>query len=626
MRALPDLATRLSWGSAPMSFNTIHPVRLAQDRTAHPGGPGRKAGNTLQTQNIALAPRQEIKLPQTRNRGVDRPRIAITRPQTERPRAELRPRIAGTPLKTAGALKESAGRPKNDIDFKLFTCKRSSSYKAFLAQLGYHHDMLNFGDTLGDAEAALGRLEDLRQRATAYVNKSGHSRKNEIRDLLQEIANEKMVFERLRDDLSNGHALPDHMFFTEVLDFVREGVSLQDAGVADRLNLTPAEARDIINEGQFYDLSPEKVSLLRKYINSIEKQSMPPEARKRDFDLQLLQGRGFDQKEAKLLVDAGLGLKEGLLYRAVRLPISADTIVGGMRDSNLTAAPTKAGSGAFNTVYFVQYATPNGPYTGVFKPLPPVTGKDIENGWVADRIGINCKNPQNAMRNLATYDVARQLGFNVVPHTEISIHTPPPPPPKDATLGIVMARAKGKPAGEISPGAFKLPEVRREVTKLQLLDALTGQGDRHRFNYFIHIDDELGATVTGIDNDQCFGKNTHLPDDVAYADRKGKDGFWGVNLPPVVDTEMVAAFDQLTPGGLEATLAGKLTPEEITAAKDRLVAIKGHLSELRKRNAVIEPDGWLFTDKYFNGSGASSYVARDRAIVKDGYVRPPARA
>ena len=53
----------------------------------------------------------------------------------------------------------------------------------------------------------------------------------------------------------------------------------------------------------------------------------------------------------------------------------------------------------------------------------------------------------------------------------------------------------------------------RELTKLQLLDQLTGQGDRHRGNYFVDIQgsgNKVTVKVTGIDNDLCFGSKIQI--------------------------------------------------------------------------------------------------------------------
>ncbi len=63
---------------------------------------------------------------------------------------------------------------------------------------------------------------------------------------------------------------------------------------------------------------------------------------------------------------------------------------------------------------------------------------------------------------------------------------------------------------------YKNPETQKGMSNLQLLDAITGQQDRHGGNIF--VDDTTGK-VKGIDNDMAFGKSR----------KKIFDGQWGEN-------------------------------------------------------------------------------------------------
>jgi hypothetical protein len=50
--------------------------------------------------------------------------------------------------------------------------------------------------------------------------------------------------------------------------------------------------------------------------------------------------------------------------------------------------------------------------------------------------------------------------------------------------------------------------VAQKLNKLMWLDLITGQGDRHWSNYFVHIDPTTHeATIKGIDNDASFSEN-----------------------------------------------------------------------------------------------------------------------
>ena len=241
-------------------------------------------------------------------------------------------------------------------------------------------------------------------------------------------------------------------------------------------------------------------------------------------------------------------------------------------------------------------------FKGVIKPLAPPDPKRTAKQQAPQEVGIGIdpKNPQYAMRNIATRDLADALGFDVVPRTEIGTHGGQPV--------LVMERAPGN-TGEASGEAdYSNPDVKRELTKLQLLDALTGQSDRHYGNYFIHVDKTTGAgRVTGIDNDMSFGKNLDDPQAIADMSRNA------VGLPPVVDTDMVQAFRNLSadPNRLEQLLRDKnLSADEIAAARGRLAAIMNHLNQLPPQN-IIAPNQWGDARVHQILMGGPSYVGRD---------------
>jgi hypothetical protein len=136
------------------------------------------------------------------------------------------------------------------------------------------------------------------------------------------------------------------------------------------------------------------------------------------------------------------------------------------------------------------------------------------------------------------------------------------------------------------------PQVLREVTKLQLLDHLTAQGDRHSSNYFVHVDAKGGIKVTGIDNDQCFGEKATDPESIRFGKGPDRQGFRGSSLPPVVDHEMAIAINSLTTEDLQAMLGDKLSRGEVSAAKMRLEGVQKHIANLESQGFVIAPSEW----------------------------------
>lgn len=294
-------------------------------------------------------------------------------------------------------------------------------------------------------------------------------------------------------------------------------------------------------------------------------------------------------------------------YEGINLKLTQQTRPS-FTDANVIETPKMLGSGFFNTVFEVQLRSPNGTKAdAVFKPL-----SSSDNGWVARETGIPLENPQIAMRNIATADYAKALGFDVIPHTSIGFLTMPTNQGGTGTpaLGLVMERAAGEAAAVSSLKTLQLPEVIREVTKLQLLDHLTGQGDRHADNYFVHVEQDGPVKVTGIDNDQCFGKKLTDPEGIRHTGHLNC-GFRGTGLPPVVDYEMAIAINSLTPGQLDAMLGDKLSEPEVDAAKQRLVGVQEHIVRLQEKGLVIDPHQWSESHLLKDISPENSYAVRE---------------
>jgi hypothetical protein len=260
-------------------------------------------------------------------------------------------------------------------------------------------------------------------------------------------------------------------------------------------------------------------------------------------------------------------------------------------DDDVIDPPSYLAAGRFNRVFSVKLRGLNGePLDRVFKPLAAV-----EKGWVAERTGIDLRNPQTAMRNLATLAYAQRLGFDVIPDMKVGLLTLPGPGSPQPQLGLVMERAPGHSARMTSLPDLRRGDVARETTKLQLLDHLTGQGDRHSENYFIHIDPQSRVKVTGIDNDQCFGHKAHRPDAMRpdfTSFRLDRIGFNGTGLPKFIDTEMAKAVTSVTPEHLHEMLVDKLSAAEVQAAVKRLEGVKAHVAQLSQQGKVLSPQAW----------------------------------
>ena len=322
--------------------------------------------------------------------------------------------------------------------------------------------------------------------------------------------------------------------------------------------------------------------------------------------------------DARLLLElhnAGLDSSMSEVYIDYNLPVTADTMIR-YTDRNVTRPLHKLGHGRFNTVYDVEHDDGE---RRIFKPLPPpdLTRKNkVERGWVASRTGIDPYDPQTAVRNLSTCRLAEELGFDVVVRTELGLHTLPEG--TRPVLGLVMEVAPGQAARVVPSrtGVFTQPDTRREITKLQLLDCLTAQGDRHGRNYFIGVRPGSGVRVAGIDNDQCLGSRVRHPDVIRQGLRHEPGrGFRGCGLPPVIDTDMARALEDLTPERVGQLLENKLHPDEVDATVERLFVIKDHIEHLRQEGRIINPDAWGSAIVEQLTDYTNSYFQRERELA-----------
>jgi hypothetical protein len=326
-------------------------------------------------------------------------------------------------------------------------------------------------------------------------------------------------------------------------------------------------------------------------------------------------GQGIMAQDQRLLLDV-LDVQAKLasadhLYKQANLKETSDTNPAFI-DAKLLEKPKVLGSGAFNTVFAVKLQNPDGSvFDGVFKPL-----NATEDGGVAKASGIPKDDPQTAMRNLATVAYAKKLGLDVIADTRVTL-IDTGRGPLDLDLGLIMERARGKPASKVDASILARADVSAEITKLQLLDHLTGQGDRHSNNYFINIEPNGRAKVTGIDNDQSFGKDLTHPADIQWGDDPRYDDFRGTALPPVVDTEMERSINALTKEDIRSMLGNKLSEAEIAAAVSRHQGVKDHIAQLRADNKIIDPAQWGHPKVQQLLNWENSYVGRELDAINN---------
>ncbi|MBN2982756.1 eCIS core domain-containing protein [Cohnella algarum] len=264
--------------------------------------------------------------------------------------------------------------------------------------------------------------------------------------------------------------------------------------------------------------------------------------------------------------------------------------------------------------------------------LPPTASeaefnKAEDEAWVArDHAGIDLKSARLAERNVAMSRLDQLLGAGVIARTEFALRNTG----TEIQKGTFMLKAQGKQAGSLMKGGQLaegasgpgqeggLPAIdlhdsnlQRCLSRLQLIDALAMQVDRHFGNFFIQFDESgrvLG--VTGIDNDMAFGKIKTVA--------KGRKEFPGISR--FVDKELAERILALRDEELVAVMEDLLSPEEMDALLSRLHGLQEHLKQEKTR--LLDPDEWndatakgmLDEHKSFDNDHSSYYGRMKEAV------------
>jgi hypothetical protein len=268
------------------------------------------------------------------------------------------------------------------------------------------------------------------------------------------------------------------------------------------------------------------------------------------------------------------------LARAVReefLKSEATTF----KDDNLRSRLKEIGSGAAHTVSKGSYTVGGEAQFRVHKGDDEVLVHPNGGRFGApSKLKLDQTNPRLLERSVFTAKLDKELGFNVCVGTDFATH--------HDQIGLVMELAQGTTAADAYVVEDNPARAQKELLKLQLLDILTGQADRHHSNYMVQTNEQgqvLG--VKGIDSDFCMGPEPH--DILGIV---GENAVHLPGLPPVVDTEMALAVRRLTPEKLQELCGDFFDDDTIEAAKSRLTQLKSHIDVLETRECVIPPDQW----------------------------------
>ncbi|WP_157041646.1 DUF4157 domain-containing protein [Nitriliruptor alkaliphilus] len=285
---------------------------------------------------------------------------------------------------------------------------------------------------------------------------------------------------------------------------------------------------------------------------------------------------------------------------------------GSLDDFYLTATKDSAVGGGVNRLDYVAYGASSPIQEGYFKEDRSFNAAVLHN---EKAVGIHQHDPNYGGRSLAMYRLDQLLGGDVIARTEFAVHTSATPsgakgkaPATARTkFGFVTEKAAGPSMGELLK-AERVTRTAREharatkpgevvdledatlqscLNKLQLIDVIAGQLDRHEGNYHV-AHDAAGKVVgvTGIDNDMAFGANMTTPDH-----RSSRTSPNYLALPDLVDEGFGKRILKVTDADLRSALSGLLTSAEIDATVSRFQAVQDHVRKQQQANTLVSTWG-----------------------------------
>jgi len=269
--------------------------------------------------------------------------------------------------------------------------------------------------------------------------------------------------------------------------------------------------------------------------------------------------------------------------------------------------------GSINPVKELKYATESGEFSGYFKAEQGFAKK--MQGHEAD-VGIPQADPNYGKRVVAMYRLDQLLGAEVTVRSEFATH--------DGVLGTVGETAVGTKGSEtlfanddeekaaLGPNAVLStdPVLQRALNKLQILDAICGQLDRHNNNWVVETDDKGGVKgVKGIDLDMAFGGDM---EDIERNTHRMGENYRG--LPPIIDEEFALKVIAVKPEDIRNCVKGLLSDKEVEATVSRFKKVVDRINRIPREELVKNWDKSTSLKnretKHTTGGDYKSYTAK----------------
>ena len=300
-------------------------------------------------------------------------------------------------------------------------------------------------------------------------------------------------------------------------------------------------------------------------------------------------------------IDPPISWRDALEFKRHGLNIGSNVKLGAHQALGV-ASSRPFGRGQNNTVHQLRFD--NGA-EGIFKPGIPLDPAGASRPAVATYSKIPSTHPRYAARSVASSNLGRQLGGESLVNSEFYSH--------DGRFGVLMERAKGMTINHLTVRGSDMmlsqmlsnQDMIRDFNNLQVLDAITGQHDRHHGNVVVETDAQgRYVKLKGIDHDCSFGASRSYNElkkfsDALYnpyhganftniAERATIKSSFNVGLPPLVDAQQADKI--LDPGFIDEAkqnVKGLLNQAETDRMTERIEQLQKHVQELKNKGRTI---------------------------------------
>ena len=214
------------------------------------------------------------------------------------------------------------------------------------------------------------------------------------------------------------------------------------------------------------------------------------------------------------------------------------------------------------------------------------------------------EHPNMIARSVLSYEVDKLLGIGVTSYETFTRNVDGRLMGISGQVGGLQCEVKNSPNSGIPRETYKLATTQRMLSDLQIMDAITGQTDRHIGNIFI---DPATGIVSSIDQDQAHPSDNDFlrpaadnPKFISGTTQLGgqfrKEGNKLIYTQKLIDAGTAEKILKITPEQLRSTLKKQVGDESlpdksIEAEIERFNAVKARIIELKNQ----KPSGLVTT-------------------------------